>query len=429
MEKFLTWIERTLMPPMARLSEQRHLRAIRDGIVATLPLVIVGAFFLIIANPPIPSLADMVEPYTEDILVPFRLTLGLMALYAAFGMGQSLARSYDLDGLSGGLLTTAAFLMVTIPVHVETPKEDPLGYVIPMENLGGSGLFVSILAMLLAVETLRLIKKSGFMIKLPESVPSSVARSFEALVPASVIVLVVWIVRVLLDIDVHEVIAAIFQPLTAFAGNNFLGALIPVIFIMLLWGAGIHGVAVIGTAFYPIWYALLDENSAAAAAGNPLPNIIVEPFFQWFVWIGGSGTTIALTLFMCFSRSAYLKQVGRFSIVPGIFNINEPVIFGAPMVMNPILFIPFMLAPILCTITTYLAYTFDLVNRIAVMVPWTLPGPVGAYMATGGDWRAIVLVLINIVLSGLVYWPFYKMYEKKMLKEETGDGKSETQTA
>ncbi|QKG85473.1 PTS sugar transporter subunit IIC [Kroppenstedtia pulmonis] len=426
MEKFLLWIEGTLMPPMARLSEQRHLRAIRDGIVAVLPLIIVGAFFLIIANPPIPKLAELVKPHAESILVPFRLTLGLMALYAAFGMGHSLARSYDLDGLSGGMLSAGAFLLFTIPVNVDTPKDDPLGYVLPIANMGGAGLFVSILAMLFAVETLRLIKKSGFTIKLPDSVPTSVARSFEALVPALVIILVVWGVRVVLNIDIHDVIAMLFKPLGSFAGNNFLGALIPVVFIMLLWSAGIHGVAVIGTAFFPIWYALLDENAAAAAAGDPLPNIIVEPFFQWFVWIGGSGTTIALAIFMCFSRSAYLKQVGRFSIVPGIFNINEPIIFGAPLVMNPLLFIPFILAPIVCTITTYLAFTFELVNRIAILAPWTLPAPIGAYMATGGDWRAIILALLNIVLSGIVYYPFFKMYEKKMLKEEAGEGQAQT---
>ncbi len=421
MERILNWIETKLMPPMARLAEFRHLRAIRDGIIATLPLIIVGCFFLIIAFPPVPSLEAMVKPYVEDILIPYRLTLGLMALYAAFGMGHSLARSYQLDGLTGGLLSVSTFIMATLPVNLDDrlPKDEAFGWLLPLVNMGGSGLFMSIIAMLIAVETMRLFKKSGFTIKMPQSVPASVSRSFEALIPAAAIIFMMYITRVWIDIDLHEVLQAFFRPLGTFAGNTFLGALIPVVFIMLLWCTGIHGVAVIGTVFQPIWFALLDENAAAQAAGQPLPNMIVEPFFQWFVWIGGSGTTIALCILMLFSKSSYLKQVGRFSIIPGIFNINEPVIFGVPIVMNPLLFIPAIMAPVLCTITTYLTFSLDWINRISIFAPWTLPAPFGAFMATGGDWRAIVLVFVNIFLSGLIYYPFFKAYEKKMLAEES----------
>ncbi|MBH8609311.1 PTS sugar transporter subunit IIC [Thermoactinomyces sp. CICC 10521] len=423
METFLQWIDSKLMPPLARLSEVRHLRAIRDGIISALPLILVGAFFLIIANPPIPGLAKMVEPYTNDILIPFRLTLGLMALYASFGMGYSLARSYKLDGISGGMLTMATFIMATIPVNLDDklPKDQPLGWLLPMENLGGSGLFMSILAMLIAVESLRFFKKHRITLKMPDSVPSSVSRSFEALIPAAFIIVVMWVIRVWLGIDLNEVLHAIFKPLAAFAGNSYLGALVPVIFIMLLWSAGIHGDAVVGTVFQPIWFALLDQNAAAAAAGKALPNLIVEPFFQWFVWIGGSGTSIGLAILMCFSKSSYLKKVGRFSIVPGIFNINEPIVFGVPMVMNPLMFIPFVLVPIFCTTTTYIAFSLDLINRVATIPPWTLPAPIGAYLATGGDWRAIVLCLVNICLSVLIYYPFFKVFEKRMLKEEKGE--------
>lgn len=420
MERFLNWIETKWMPPFAKLSELRHLRAIRDGIIATLPLIIIGSLFLIIASPPIPSLATLVKPYVEDILIPYRITLGLMALYASFSMGYSLARSYRLDGITGGLLSAATFIMATLPVNLDhqLPENETLGWLLPVSKMGGSGLFMSIIAMFIAVETMRWLKRTGLSIKMHESVPSSVSRSFEALIPAAVIILLMWILRVLLDIDLHKVLQALFQPLVHFAGNTFLGAVIPVLFIMLLWCTGIHGVAVVGTVFQPIWFALLDENAAAAAAGQPLPNMIVEPFFQWFVWIGGSGTTISLCVLILFSESSYLRRVGRFSIVPSIFNINEPVIFGAPIVMNPLLVIPAILAPVACTITTYLSFSLDWIQRISILAPWTLPAPIGAYMATGGDWRAIILVFVNILLSGLIYYPFFKAYEKKMLAEE-----------
>lgn len=244
MERFLNWIEIGWMPPMAKLAEFRHLRAIRDGIIATLPLIIVGCFFLIIAFPPVSSLEAMVKPHVQDILIPYRLTLGLMALYAAFGMGHSLARSCRLDGITGGLLSAATFIMATLPVNLDDrlSKDEALGWLLPLGNMGGSGLFMSIIAMLVAVESMRFFKKSGFTIKMPESVPASVSRSFEALVPAAVIVLMMWTIRIWLNIDLHEILQAIFRPLGTFAGNTFLGALIPVIFIMLLWSTGIHGV-------------------------------------------------------------------------------------------------------------------------------------------------------------------------------------------
>ncbi|TCW34831.1 PTS system cellobiose-specific IIC component [Laceyella sacchari] len=420
MHYFLQWIETRLMPPMARISEMRHIRAVRDGIIATLPLIIVGCFFIIIANPPVESWAKAVEPYKEQIVVPFRLTLGLMALYASFGMGHSLARSYQLDGVSGGLLTMATFIMATVPVNLDDklPANQTLGWLLPLQHMGGAGLFMSIIAMLIAVETMRILKKRKWVIHMPESVPRSVARSFEALIPATVIVLFMWTIRVLLAIDLHALLQSLFQPLAIFAGNTFLGAMVPVLFIMLLWAAGIHGDAVVGSIFHPIWFALLDQNAAAAVAGKELPNLIVEPFFQWFVLIGGSGATLSLCVLMLFSKSSYLKQVGRFSIVPGIFNINEPIIFGVPMVMNPMMFIPFILAPLACTAVTYAAFSIGLIDKISLLVPWTLPGPIGAYLATGGSWQAVCLHLFNLILTGVIYWPFFKAYERKLLAEE-----------
>ncbi len=201
MERFLKWVEEKFMPPMARLAEQRHLRAIRDGIISTLSLIIVGSFFLIIASPPVKSWADAVAPYAGKILIPFRMTMGLMALYAAYGMGYSLAKSYKLDGVSGGVLSLAAFLLMTIPVNVDAVLKaaakagvqgaNTMGWVLPMGTLGGAGMFAAILAMIFAVEVLRLLKKYNVTIKMPEQVPESVARSFEALIPAAVIIVVV----------------------------------------------------------------------------------------------------------------------------------------------------------------------------------------------------------------------------------------------
>lgn len=415
MNKFFEFIERVLMPPMTKLSEQRHLRAIRDGIVSTIPLIIVGSFFLIVASPPIPALAELVAPYVGKILFPFRLTVGLMSLYASYGIGYSLSKSYKLDGISGGILAMAAFLLSVIPLNVEGT-----GWVLPMDNLGGAGMFVAIIMAIFAVEVMRFLQKRNIMVRMPEGVPESVARSFEALIPAAVVLVVVWVVRDMLDFDIHAFIMGIFKPLV-YAANTLPGVLVPVFLITLLWASGIHGVSVVGSVARPVWLVLLEENMAAAASGTAvLPNIGPEPFFQWFIWIGGSGATLGLVILLLFSKSKYLKQLGRASLLPGICNINEPIIFGAPIMLNPVLAIPFIIGPIITTIITYAVMYFNIVARPSVLPPWTLPAPIGAYLATGGDWKAFVLVVINILIMTAVYYPFFKVYEKKMVQEEQG---------
>lgn len=421
MEKFLNWIETKFMPPMAKLSEQRHLRAIRDGIISTLALIIVGSFFIIIAQPPVDSLKQLVAPYVGKIMMPFRITMGLMSVYAAYGMGYSLAKSYKLDGVTGGVLSLCTFFMTVIPLNLDAtlPKGQGVGWILPMANLGGAGMFVAILAMIISVETLRIFKQKHITISMPEQVPESVARSFEALMPAAFLIIVVWVVRVLLDFDINKAIMSLFTPINGIVGNSWIGVVLPVILITLLWSAGIHGVSIIGSVLRPLWLVMIDANAKAVGDGlTSLPYVAPEQFYQWFVWIGGSGATLGLCILLVFSKSEYLKKVGRFSIVPGIFNINEPLIFGVPIVMNPILAIPFILAPTVTTSLSYFAIKFGLVAGVSVMPPWTLPAPIGAYLATSGDWRAVVLCLLNIGLAMCIYYPFFKAYEKKMILEE-----------
>ncbi|WP_091498973.1 PTS sugar transporter subunit IIC [Amphibacillus marinus] len=438
MEKFLQWLEEKFMPPMARLAEQRHLRAVRDGVISTLPLIIIGSFFIIIAQPPIPFLAELVAPYVGDIMIPYRLTVGLMSVYAAYGMGYSLAKSYSLDGVSGGVLSLATFLMMNIPLNVDGIMEEAagagiegaeaMGWVLPMGNLGGAGMFTAILSMVVAVEVLRFMKKKKITLTMPEQVPESVARSFEALFPAGVVIILTWVVRVMLGLDVNAMLMSVFAPLVDLSGNNYFGVMLPVLLITLLWAAGIHGVSVIGSVMRPAWLIMLDANVAAVADGASMsygdggvPYIAPEPFYQWLVWVGGSGATLALALLLVVSKSTYLKQVGKFSLVPGIFNINEPMIFGAPIVMNPILGIPFIIAPVVTTTISYFAVQLGIVNGFTVMAPWTLPAPIGAWMATGGSIAAVILVLINIAIALVIYYPFFKVYEKKMIAEEQAD--------
>ena len=431
---------------MAKLSEQRHLRAIRDGIIATLPLIIVGSIFLIVAFPPFPvdwGISLWAKKNIAQILLPYRMTMFIMALYAVMGIGNSLAKSYKLDGITGAILATSGFLLTIVPSVVKeilvvtqvidgkevqiiaekgtegaTVLQEAAGFVMPMTNLGSAGLFVGIIIAIFAVEVYRFTTTTGFRIKMPDSVPASVARSFEALTPTLIVVLVVATVTYWLHINLHGIMKIIIEPLVK-ATDSWFSVIIIVFLITFFWSFGIHGVSIVGSLVRPLWLTLLDQNTAALADGKVIPHIAAEPFYQWFIWIGGSGATIGLAILLAtVSKSSYGKTLGRTSIVSSIFNINEPIIFGAPIVLNPILIPPFIIVPVVNSSIAYLCTSMGLVNKVTSTPPWTLPGPIGAFLATNGDYRAAILNIVLIISSAVIYYPFFKAYDKKLLEDE-----------
>src|SRR5699024_5511107 len=206
-----------------------------------MPLIIVGSLFTLIVNFPIPAWTSLIEPYSGIIMLPYRTTDGLMSLFAAYGMGNSLAKAYNLDGVSGGILSLGTFLMTMTPaMGVLEETGESLGWVLPMEYLGGSGMFGAILSMIIAVEILRFCQEKNITIKLPEQVPSSVSRSFEAMIPGIIAISLMWFIRHVLNFDLNETIMAIFSPITAIATNNYLSVLITVLIIINILSTGIH---------------------------------------------------------------------------------------------------------------------------------------------------------------------------------------------
>lgn len=436
---------------MAKISEQRHLRAIRDGIVSTLPLIIVGSVFLILAFPPFPKewgISVLAKKYAVQMLLPYRMTMFIMGLYAVMGIGYSLAKSYKLDGITGAILSVCVFLLTIMPKMINPVEvinqtvngqavqiiveegtkgsqllQEDLGYVMQMSKLGSAGLFVGIIVAIFAVEVYRLTTTTGFKIRMPEAVPESVARSFEALTPAAIIIFTLTILTYWLKIDLHDIIGSVIKPILKFSDSWFSVILI-VFMITFFWSFGIHGDSIVGSVVRPLWLMLLEQNATALANGQPVPHIAAEPLYQWFVWIGGSGTTIGFALLLLFkSKSAYGKTLGKAAILPSIFNINEPIIFGAPIVLNPTLLPPFIIVPIVNATIAYFAMAAGLVNRVTSTPPWTLPGPIGAFLATNGDFRALILNVILIVISIIIYYPFFNVYEKKLLAEESAEAK------
>jgi cellobiose PTS system EIIC component len=435
MEKLRKLIEKYLIPLTERVSKQRHLQAVRDGVVQTLPLILIGSFFLLLAQPPGEYLQKLVAPYVSPLLIPYKLTFGLISIYVAAASAYALAKSYKMEGLSTALISTVTFFIAASPRMVMTnnqissislPRSAELGWYLPLNNFGPEGLFLAIIVSLLSVELLRYLQERKLMFKMPEGVPDVVAKAFESMIPSFVIILAFWGLRDLLGLDMPHVVTKVFSPIKQL-GDSIITVQVLTVFNSLSWFAGVHPVAFIGPFTRPIWLAMLGENQVAVETGAVLlPHIAVDQFYYWFVWIGGAGATFGMLPHMLLAKSKFLRQLGKVCVVPGLFNINEPLIFGIPIVANPLMIIPFTLAPFISGMVAYGAFYFNLVQRPYLNTPWTLPVPLGALLSTGGDWRAFMLSIVVIIICAVVYYPFMKVYDKQMLEREKA-GETESQ--
>ncbi|WP_232697142.1 PTS cellobiose transporter subunit IIC [Brevibacillus daliensis] len=443
MDKLIQYFERALMPFASRLAAQKHLQAIRDGIVLTSPLIIIGSFFLIIASLPIPNYPEFMasifgDQWRNKLIYPVFVTFDIMGLVASIGIAYRLAEKYKVDALSAASVSLVSFLLVTPLNTMFTPEGATaaveVGGVIPMALMGSRGLFVAMVFAIISVEIFRYIIQKDIVIKMPEGVPPAVSKSFVALFPAFVVVVVVWLIRLVMENtsfeSVHNIISTLLGVPLTMLGSSLIGSIIAVLLIHLLWSCGLHGANLVGAVMSPIWLMLMDQNRVAFQAdpNGQLPNVVTAQFFDLWIYIGGSGTTLALVVAMFFwAKSAQLKSLGRLSIGPGVFNINEPVIFGMPIVMNPILIIPFILTPIVLVIVTYFAMETGLVARPSgVSVPWTTPMLFSGYLATGGKISGLVLQAVNFLIAFLIYYPFFRLWDNQKLKEERAAENTQT---
>lgn len=420
MERLARWMEDVLAPPFQRLAGQRHMRSIRDGVVSTLPFIIVGAFFLLIAFLPIGGEGEWEKtlgPWYGHLLTAFSMTFGLAAVFCAFMVGSTLAMSYNVPGTQAGLLSIMAFLLFNPAAEGK----------IPTDFLGPQGYFVAIVSAVFAAEVFRILVQRKITIRMPAGVPPAVANSFAALLPAAVIAVTVWLIRVPIGFDPNAAVGELMRPFVT-AVDSFPGVVAYMLVWNFPWLLGVHGM-IIDSVADPITLSMLADNAAAAQAGADLPHIVTKNFYTIFAMTGGSGCTLALVFMLLRAKSARMRTIGKIELPLAIFQINEPIIFGLPVVLNPIMAIPFMLAPIAVATVSYLAFASGFVERTFIMVPWAIPNPIAAYLSTGGDWRAIIVSLINIPVAGLVWYPFYKIYDRQLSREEEAAAAAEAEAA
>ncbi|MCM3763892.1 PTS sugar transporter subunit IIC [Neobacillus niacini] len=418
MERFMNFIQEKLVPPLVKLGNQRHLMAVRNGLAITIPFIIIGSLFLIIGNLPFEWWGKFIGDFGPKLNAPVNVTFGALSLIASAGIGYSLAKEYKLDPISGGIIALIGFLLTQVNEKYE----------LMIDNFGSTGLFTAIIVSLIAIEILKLFVKKNIVIKLPDGVPPAIANSFVALLPGGAVLLVVWLIRVVIGFDITEFLALVFSPLV-FALNTLPGMLILVLFICLLWSVGVHGDAVLGSIAGPIFLQYLTANTEAYMNNQPIPYITAEGFNTMFVCMGGTGVTMALVLLCLRSKSKVYKSFGKLAFPSSVFEISEPVVFGFPIVFNPLMFIPFIVTPLVLTTITYFLMYFDIIGRPVAMVPWTMPPIIGPFLLTGGDWKAAVWSVLALIIAVVIYYPFFKAAEKQQLKleknEELSAGKSE----
>lgn len=441
MEKFMNWMERYIVPIASKIGAQRHLVAIRDGFATIMPLMIIGSFGLLIHNFPIQSVKDLFaagQPlHWLDVIAlnVYGGSMFLMGLFAAISIGYALGKSYDVDGFATGLVTLASSLILTNMFDYKAPvtwggfDAGTLGWEPGLFTkwLGPSGL-ITILIVTLITGTIfaKLATNKKLVIKLPDGVPPAVSRSFSALLPTMITLTLVGIVFAILEaLGYKEVYMHVYtliqKPLMGLA--NSLPALLLIILIQqVLWFFGLHGSNILAPIINAIFLALTAENMAAIAAGNTQGiNIINSQFLDSYVNLGGSGLTVALMIAMIIkSKSAINKSIRNIATGPAFFNINEPVIFGLPIVLNPIYIIPFIAAPMVSAIIAYTLSKVGFVAPASAVVPWTCPPVISAFLATG-QWQGGAVALINIAVSVLIYFPFVAYADKKNLENEQAE--------
>ncbi|QYN42439.1 PTS cellobiose transporter subunit IIC [Gilliamella sp. ESL0443] len=440
-------LQKYLMTPMAKISQFKIVRAVMAAGMASVPFCIVGSMFLVFNTLPMTFTGletlfqNTIFKVSDLYMIANTATMGILALYFNIVVGYELTKIEEeetglkVNALNGAMLSVFAFVMTLPELVLQNGSMVLLSDQSEVFNglrlqpfvfrLGTSGIFIAIVMAIVATQLYFLCVRRNWVVKMPETVPLGVSRSFTALIPTFVIAFTVIILNGILiffGTDIFDIIGVPFTFVTNLT-KSWLGIMVILFLIHALWVVGIHGASIIGAFITPIMLANMNEN----VGGAHIP--FAGEFNNSLVILGGSGSTLLMTFFIAFcAKSSQLKILGRASAVPAIFNINEPIIFGMPIVYNPYLAIPFLLAPMACGTLGYFAISSGFMNPIIALVPWPSPMGLGAFIGTGGDYRAMFVAILSAILALVIYLPFVKMYDNKLYKEEQVKSETEVET-
>lgn len=409
------------------LSNQRHMAALRSGMVFTLPFTLLGGIVMIMMFPPVTATLEPTNPIFEFLIAwknwgattpllqaPYYLTMGILSVYTVFGISFNLAKSHKINQGYASLIALCTFLCIaTTPTRGEDKA-----WSIALTYLDAQGMFLGIIVAMITVEITAWMIKKKVGIKLPDSVPPNITAVFEYLFPLAV--------NVILFITLNEfckagmgyglvsLIQNLISPLLSFT-DSLPSVIIINIFVIGFWFFGIHGAALVASIIGPIQATNLAAN-AAAMASNGVPGAVLAGSFK-SIFATQIMYNALLFSVLLFAKSPRLKSLCKLSLVPNLFNINEPLIFGLPMVMNVVLIIPILITTIIDTAVFYLLMTSDFIGKVYIATVATFPAPINAFLSTM-DWKAPIVWFILLLINIAIFVPFVKVYDKQTIEED-----------
>lgn len=417
MNGFMDKISEKILPLANALGQNRYLTVLRDAFMLSFPITMFGSIVVVINN--LPFFNDATKGTLSTLFGNGQnATMSIMTVFVTFGIGYYLSKSYDVEGIFGGAVSFASFLILT-PFFMTTESGETITGVLSLDRLGAKGMFIGMIAAFLAAEIYCHVTKRGWQIKMPDGVPPAVTKSFAALIPAIVTLTIFLMINAIMTgvfhANLHDVIYELIQkPLTGL-GSSLPATLLALFLVQFLWFFGLHGQIIVNSVMDPIWNTLMLDNLEAYQNGEALPHIVTKPFMETFtVGLGGSGMTLAVVILMAFVlKKKQYRDVGRLALAPGIFNVNEPAIFGMPIVLNATILIPWVVAPLVVTTFNYLVMAAGLVPApTGVSVPWTVPVIASGVLATN-SWLGGLLQVIDVVLVGVIWYPFLRILDRQ----------------
>ncbi|HGJ9684626.1 TPA: lactose-specific PTS transporter subunit EIIC [Streptococcus pneumoniae] len=429
MDKLIIFIEKG-KPFFEKLSRNIYLRAIKDGFISSMPAVLFSSIFILIAAVPNIFGFKWSDEQLAFILKPYNYSMGILALLVAGTTAKSLTDSVNTRSMekTNQINYMSTFLAAVVGLLILAA--DPIEGGFANGLLGTRGLLTAFLAAFITVNIYKVCIKNNVTIRLPEEVPPNIAQVFKDVIPFALSVLSIYgldlIVRNIFGTNVAESVGKILAPLFS-AADGYIGLAIVFGAYAFFWFVGIHGPSVVEPLIVAISYANIEANVQLVQAGMHADKIL-NPVTQTFVvTMGGTGATLVVPfMFMWLCKSKRNRIVGRASVVPTFFGVNEPILFGAPIVLNPIFFIPFVTAPIINVWIMKFFVDVLQMNSFSIILPWTTPAPIGIVMGTALAPLSFVLAITLIIIDTLIYYPFVKVYDHQILEEERkGNSSSE----
>lgn len=423
MDKLVVFIEEKLAPPLIKISQNRYLDSIQRSFLVFMPFLLISSFFLLLTSLPVPGWSDIVGPYAPLLSGVVNSTLGVIAVAFSMSLGYNLGKFYNktdkrVNPLSTAMISLISFLML-FPVSV---LEDG-SVVMNASYFDSKGIFSAIIVSIISVEIYRFAVNKNLVIKMPEQVPPMVTQSFASIIPAFLVVLFWFVVLRVLSFDLTGIVDQAFAPLMV-AGSSAFAQFIALMLDRILWFVGIHGSNIVGSVMSPVWTQMISENINAFANGTEAPYLFTNVWIEYTVRV----SILPLVVLMLMSKVKRYKVLGKMSLAPAIFNIAEPIMFGLPLVLNPILFIPWTLG---YAVVFFVSYVFTAIIKVippmVATVPWTIPGPIAAYLGSNGSIGATLVSILNIVIMFFIWLPFFRVLERQELRKEAENQVGEEQ--